>query len=268
VDPISLAIGGSALLSGIGGFLGNKAQAKEAQKNRDFQADQSATAHQREVEDLRKAGLNPILSGTGGGGASSPSGATAAQQNPLSGMAEGLQSAAKYSIEGALKKKEMEAIDWNIANQKWAIMEKEANVKLTDMKAISEFNYAKNLEQDWQDKAWKAWLAKNKQGAAEQVLEKTKELAKGAASLEPYHVLRGMGITAGEYFKDAKDWAVQTMEKYGGRQVTPSEHFGKGKGTTFGGQHKAGQKMPWKGVEQEKGSESDLWNPSNWKMRR
>lgn len=38
-----------------------------------FARDLSGTAHQREVEDLRRAGLNPILSGTGGAGASTPS---------------------------------------------------------------------------------------------------------------------------------------------------------------------------------------------------
>lgn len=50
--------------------------ALEAQKNRDFQKMMSDTAHQREVADLLKAGLNPVLSATLGG-SSTPSGATA-----------------------------------------------------------------------------------------------------------------------------------------------------------------------------------------------
>ncbi len=51
--------------------------ASEAAKNRDWQQMMSDTAHQREVADLRAAGLNPILSASGGNGAPVTSGATA-----------------------------------------------------------------------------------------------------------------------------------------------------------------------------------------------
>lgn len=51
--------------------------AREAEKNRQWQEYMSNTAHQREVADLKAAGLNPVLSASGGNGAAVTSGATA-----------------------------------------------------------------------------------------------------------------------------------------------------------------------------------------------
>lgn len=72
--------------------------AQEAQKNRDWQTEMSNTAHQREVEDLIKAGINPILSANGGaytgsgatGQAFSSSGAQGSVDTSASGVLSGL----------------------------------------------------------------------------------------------------------------------------------------------------------------------------------
>lgn len=122
----AIAAGGASLL---GGYMANQASAKQAALNRDFQERMSSTAHQREVLDLRAAGLNPILSATHGG-ASTPSGSMAPQADIVSPSVASAMAAKRTKAEVELMgqhertsredmylKKSQQAlstVDWNV----------------------------------------------------------------------------------------------------------------------------------------------------------
>lgn len=111
LDDAALALIASGAISTAGSLYANSANRKAqahindinwqvAAQNNATQINMANTAHQREVADLRAAGLNPILS-SGGSGASTPSltsprGDIATVSNPLEGLSSSARGLASY----------------------------------------------------------------------------------------------------------------------------------------------------------------------------
>lgn len=153
-------IPGASIISGVASYFGQKeantANREISREQMRFQQDMSNTAHQRQVRDLRAAGLNPILSANAG--ASTPPGASAEMQNALGA---GVTSA----LDAARLKKEIAAVDSQIglneaagkaqlaAAGKDAASAKQAQAQTTalmkQMKAIEKRAKADETQADW-----------------------------------------------------------------------------------------------------------------------
>lgn len=124
IKSVAKAVKGAAgsILGGIAGSATSGLfSASQASTNREFQAEQSKTAYQRAVKDMRKAGLNPILAARLGG-ASTPPGAMGAIPDLGSMFSTALSTSAERQLvdekENVLQK-EMEWLAEQIHMQHW-----------------------------------------------------------------------------------------------------------------------------------------------------
>ena len=108
---------GGALLGGAASYFGQQetnAMNREMQdKQMAFEERMSSTAHQREVKDLRDAGINPILS-AGGGGASTPSVGMPSMSSPGQAGVQGGLSGASSAMSMLQSAKDLQVKDSQI----------------------------------------------------------------------------------------------------------------------------------------------------------
>lgn len=187
MDPI---LAGAGLQAG-GGIISSLIGAHSAKEQMQFQERMSNTSHQREVADLKKAGLNPILS-AGGSGASQPSGTMFTPSNPAEGVARSFADYAQNKLakdqlalatannnaDVAVKNKSIEEADSRIANNK-------ADLTLKDSSNALQVMSLQSMLQDFDQKSvMNPLLKKQMERTIENLLQSTLTSASQASKIE------------------------------------------------------------------------------------
>lgn len=154
-----------AIMQGVYNHIENSVamnyNSAEALANREWQEHMSSTAYQRAVEDMKKAGLNPILA-FANGGASTPGGSA----GTISGASMGLASSSALGVSrsggfvpNAYESNSWSKSDWYNASQSWQQMLSTTQMTPYGLaKALTNIgnNTEKTIEKETQSKTHKS----------------------------------------------------------------------------------------------------------------
>jgi len=220
---------GGDLLSAGGGIFSSMANLYGANRQMRWQQHMSGSAHQREVADLLAAGLNPILSATGGPGASTPAGAMATVDNPLTDMASGMRTKAR------LDKLEIPRLKKDMA-------EAEARINMINQQGA-------NLVESQSTQRHEQALMRDQMELTQANAALARANAKSVIHRQPRLDVEDQIFTEAS---DALRYSISKAKDFLGigsepkRHTSPGDTYGKGRGNVFGGQNKA--KIPWYGT--------------------
>nr|WAE43454.1 MAG: DNA pilot protein [Microviridae sp.] len=135
-----------AIVAAIGSVVASVIGYNSSQKNRETEINLANTAHQREVVDLRGAGLNPILSATGGRGAITPSFETFTPENPMKGFGETMSN---YSLKKQQVEESKASMPQKVAQTK--ALDQEVKTQIQQEGVYSAQKHAMDTQSDLND---------------------------------------------------------------------------------------------------------------------
>lgn len=126
----------------LGGAMANKSNAKQADTDREWQRENAQNAHQWQTEDMRAAGLNPILSATGGAGAK-PSGGSS-----LGAQSDAITPAVNSALAARRQSTELELMKANEVNTVKDTQKKDSEIALNKEAEKTQLYQQYNLDAD------------------------------------------------------------------------------------------------------------------------